>query len=143
MKNGVIFLFLAMIIAGIFAFSGSWAQYPFYADSYTVTASEFANFLFWMFLFLFLLALVLSPMPRQRSGSALKKTETESGYILTSGFLMALFFFLISFVAAIFGLGFMASTFAGLAMILFWIAIILALVALVIGFFEQRGRRNH
>ncbi len=141
MRNGIILLFLAMIVAGILAFSGPLIQYPVFANPYTVTAYEFASFLFWMLLFLFLLALLLSPVWQRRSAPAIEKKdvdpEAKGVYMLTSGFLLAIFFAVISFIAAIFGFGFVASTFGGLAMVVFWIAIILTLVAIAIGLFEQ------
>lgn len=53
---------------------------------------------------------------------------------------LALAFFLIAIVSGLLGFGFIASAAAGIAKVLFWVFVILFIVALIGGGFGGRGR---
>lgn len=51
----------------------------------------------------------------------------------------AIWFFIVALVAAVFGFGGIATAFAGIAQLLFWVFIALLVISLVFGFFSGRG----
>ena len=52
----------------------------------------------------------------------------------------AMVFFIIAVIAGLFGFGVVASAFAGIAKILFWVFVVIFLVSLIFGGMNGRGR---
>lgn len=153
MRTVTMLLFLGALIAAVFAFSGLLHNYPVYQEPVVVAPYDFAAFLFWLFLLLFFLTVVVGAMSksgRNRNASPQSphtSTKTpvqpprqpEAGEnAAVSGFIVALFFCAIAAVAGLFGFGAVASTMAGIAMIIFWIAIMLGLFAVGLGILDRR-----
>lgn len=142
-----LFLFLATIIAGLFAFSGAFTNYPIYSDLVTVAPYAFASFLFWMFMLLFLAAVIfntsgsrraLSKSEQIRKGKRLKEQKDT----IVIGFALALLLFLIAVISAIFGFGVVASTVAGLAVIVFCIDVGVGIVAVGMSLYDYRTNQH-
>lgn len=135
MRNLFVFTFLALVISGVLAFSGVLEGGPVYYAVAQVTPVQFAAYLFWLFIVLAIASVVLGglrrPEPRPRG--------TSSG-LISDGPLCALFFALIAAVSALFGFGLVASASGGLAMVVFWIAIILAGFSYLAGTMGPKGR---
>lgn len=156
MRIVMVLLFFGMLIAAVFAFSGLLHNYPVYQEPVVVSPYDFAAFLFWLFLLLFFLTVVISAMsknvnaadknpknPSKPSTSTRTPVQPprqpEAGEsAAVSGFIVALFFCAIAAVAGLFGFGAVASTMAGIAMIIFWIAITLGLFAVGLGILDRR-----
>ena len=141
MRSAAFFLFLAMVIAAVFAFTGPWHRYPLYVEPIAVAPYEFATFLFWIFLMLFLVAVLIDVMGHPAAPAQPEKTATEydddAEKAVTGGFIAALSFIIITAVSAVFGFELIASTVAGLAMIIFWISITLAVAAMLLGMIQR------
>ncbi len=142
MRTLIIFFFFAMAITAIFGFSGMHNNYPIFSEKVYIAPYEFSSFLFWIFMLLFLFTLVLGSIgkaPKNKiNNKELQKEVNDEEKAISGGFILALFFVVISVISGLFGLGAIASTFAGLAMIIFWLSVILAIVALVMGAIERR-----
>lgn len=140
MRHAALLLFIAMIVAAIFGFTDIFYNDPLYAEPVSVTPYAFSGFLFWVFMLLFLVAVISGASGRRSRPESLEAQAEvdEEERTITTGFTLALFLFMVAVVSGLFGFGVIASTLAGLAVIVFWIAIITAVIALFIGIFERR-----
>lgn len=153
MRIVMVLLFIGALIAAVFAFSGLLHNYPVYQEPVTVAPYDFAAFLFWLFLLLFFLTVVVGAMggtqgknsrsspvgqPSVKSPVQPPRQPEAGENAAVSGFIIALFFCAIAAVAGLFGFGAVASTMAGIAMIIFWIAIALGLFAVGLGILDRR-----
>ncbi len=144
MRGTPMFLLLATLIAALFAYSGAFTAYPVYYSPVAVAPYQFAGFLFWTFLLLFFMAVIfnatnprrtLTRMAQKQQNNELKAREDT----IVSGFTLALFLLVVAAISGLFGFGVIASAVAGLAMIIFWIAIAVGIVAMIMGFYDHRG----
>lgn len=142
MKTITLLLLTGAVVAAIFAFGGRFNDYPVYYDSVTVAPYQFASFLFWLFMILFLAALAIGAANSRKntinSGSASASKLEEQEAPITGGFALALLFVVAAVISGLFGFGAVSSTLAGLAMIIFWLAVVLGVVAVISSLYDYR-----